>query len=194
MQDKKTQILKVASEIFLEKGYENTNLLDITAKNGGSLATIYKLFSNKDELFCKAVEYCFEEKTQMLIKLSKDYNYNSLDEFLLVFSKEYYKVFYSDFNFKFFKLVSVAIYKNKDFQQKADEADKKILENTFANVLKKYLDIDEALCEKYAEMYISMLRGSNILDLFFATKLKLDEEQINKHISFVNSMFLKMIK
>ncbi|MBZ7996952.1 TetR/AcrR family transcriptional regulator [Campylobacter canadensis] len=194
MQDKKTQILKVAIEIFLAKGYENTNLLDITAKNGGSLATIYKIFSNKDELFCNVVEFCFEKKMQMLIKLSKDCTYNSLDEFLLVFSKEYYKVFYSDFNFKFFKLVSVAIYKNKDFQQKADEADKKILENTFANVLKKYLDIEENLCKKYAEMYISMLRGSNILDLFFATKLKLDEEQINKHISFVNSMFLKMIK
>lgn len=193
MQDKKTQILKVASEIFLEKGYENTSLQDITKKNKGSLATIYKLFANKDELFCSSVEYCFEEKMHMVFELTKNCNYDNLGEFLDTFAREYFAVFYSDFNFKFFKLVSVAIYKNKDFQQRADEADKRVLEHSFANSLKKYLDINDCLRKKYAEMYISMLRGSHILDLFFTTQLKLDKQQINEHICFVNSMFLKMI-
>ena len=41
-------IIEAARELFVEQGYERTTLSDIVDRAGGSLATIYKLFDNKE--------------------------------------------------------------------------------------------------------------------------------------------------
>lgn len=48
---KRNAILKVADELFREKGYQNTSMSEITAKVGGSKATIYGYFKSKKLLF-----------------------------------------------------------------------------------------------------------------------------------------------
>lgn len=48
-------IIEAARALFVEKGYENTTLGDIVDRAGGSLATVYKLFGNKDGLLEAAV-------------------------------------------------------------------------------------------------------------------------------------------
>lgn len=44
-------LLTVAAEVFLEKGYEATNLDDIISRAGGSRRTIYTQFGGKEGLF-----------------------------------------------------------------------------------------------------------------------------------------------
>ncbi|KAF1710625.1 hypothetical protein CSC70_08200 [Pseudoxanthomonas kalamensis DSM 18571] len=44
------RILAAATEVFLEKGYRNARLSDIVAKAGGSLATLYRVFGDKEGL------------------------------------------------------------------------------------------------------------------------------------------------
>jgi transcription regulator protein len=44
------KFIQAGLEIFLEKGYEDTSLTDIIEKSGGSLASIYKFFDNKEGL------------------------------------------------------------------------------------------------------------------------------------------------
>lgn len=41
-------IITAARQLFVDQGYEGTTLADIVALAGGSLATVYKLFGNKD--------------------------------------------------------------------------------------------------------------------------------------------------
>ncbi len=55
-QDKYQKMLAIAYRLFLKYGYEKTSLQMIIKKTGGSLATIYKLFGNKRNLFQKAIE------------------------------------------------------------------------------------------------------------------------------------------
>lgn len=43
-------IIQAARALFVEQGYERTTLGDIVERAGGSLATVYKLFKNKDGL------------------------------------------------------------------------------------------------------------------------------------------------
>jgi AcrR family transcriptional regulator len=43
-------IVSAARKLFIDKGYERATLGDIVQQAGGSLATIYKLFGNKDAL------------------------------------------------------------------------------------------------------------------------------------------------
>lgn len=44
------QFLEAATGIFLEKGYRNARLSDIVARAGGSLATLYRVFGDKEGL------------------------------------------------------------------------------------------------------------------------------------------------
>jgi len=44
------KFLQAATEIFLERGYRNARLADIVARAGGSLATLYRVFGNKEGL------------------------------------------------------------------------------------------------------------------------------------------------
>ena len=43
-------LIAAARELFISQGFERTTLNDIVQRAGGSLATIYKLFGNKDGL------------------------------------------------------------------------------------------------------------------------------------------------
>ena len=53
---KRNAILKVAEELFRKKGYQNTSMSEITAKVGGSKATIYGYFKSKKLLFQAVME------------------------------------------------------------------------------------------------------------------------------------------
>ena len=48
---KRDAILKIASEVFLEMGYERTSMAAISARVGGSKATLYGYFPSKEAIF-----------------------------------------------------------------------------------------------------------------------------------------------
>ncbi len=50
-EEKRNAILKVARELFNEKGYHKTSMSEITARVGGSKATLYGYFKSKEMLF-----------------------------------------------------------------------------------------------------------------------------------------------
>lgn len=47
---RKRAVIDAARTLFVEQGFERTTLGDIVERAGGSLATVYKLFGNKDGL------------------------------------------------------------------------------------------------------------------------------------------------
>jgi TetR/AcrR family transcriptional repressor of mexJK operon len=53
---KRDGIIRSAAELFLEKGYENVSIDDIIKVVGGSKATIYSNFGNKQKLFEAVVQ------------------------------------------------------------------------------------------------------------------------------------------
>ena len=50
-EDRRQHILKVASEVFLETGFERASMAEISARVGGSKATLYSYFPSKAALF-----------------------------------------------------------------------------------------------------------------------------------------------
>lgn len=52
--------LDAATRAFASKGFEGTSLQDIVAEAGGSLATLYRLFGNKEGLFQAVISRRFE--------------------------------------------------------------------------------------------------------------------------------------
>lgn len=62
-------ILETATELFREVGYERASMAEISARLGGSKATLYNYFKSKGELFAAAMMDVMEERGQALIDL-----------------------------------------------------------------------------------------------------------------------------
>ena len=55
--ERRLALLISANELFLERGYDAVSLDDIVNHAGGSKASIYKYFGNKDGLFTAICDY-----------------------------------------------------------------------------------------------------------------------------------------
>lgn len=69
---RRTAIAAAAWGAFRENGFERTTMTEITARAGGSKATVYGYFPSKDELFAAAIEYGLRDSTkEPFVELSK---------------------------------------------------------------------------------------------------------------------------
>lgn len=60
---RRDRILDAATDVFSQYGYEAASLQEIVSRAGGSLATLYRLFGNKEGLFQAVIE---RKSTQLL--------------------------------------------------------------------------------------------------------------------------------
>jgi TetR/AcrR family transcriptional repressor of mexJK operon len=85
---KRRELLAIASELFLVKGYDGVTLDEIVAVAGGSKSTIYKHFHGKEGVFLASVEALCSEILSKIF-LSKQYG-GSLREALRVIGHSIY--------------------------------------------------------------------------------------------------------
>ncbi|WP_221799800.1 TetR/AcrR family transcriptional regulator [Oceanobacter mangrovi] len=52
---RRLHIVEVATEVFRESGFERTSMAEISARVGGSKATLYNYFSSKEKLFLEVM-------------------------------------------------------------------------------------------------------------------------------------------
>ncbi|GAC20953.1 TetR/AcrR family transcriptional regulator [Paraglaciecola arctica] len=67
---RRDKILDAATEIFCRSGFDAANLQEIMSQAGGSLATLYRLFGNKEGLFQAVIE---RTSGQLIDKLSSSF-------------------------------------------------------------------------------------------------------------------------
>lgn len=60
-QKKRKKIIECAAEAFMQQGYSGTSMNGLIRLVGGSKATLYAHFSNKDELFDTVIEQLLED-------------------------------------------------------------------------------------------------------------------------------------
>lgn len=79
------RIVEIATKLFLQNGYEKTSLSDVVAISGGSMASLYKFFGNKEGLFTAVVKRKVEEFYLSLEQNEKLKKATSLEQFLFEF-------------------------------------------------------------------------------------------------------------
>lgn len=67
--DRRAAILEAAVEVFREVGYERASMAAISARVGGSKATLYGYYKSKEELFAAAMMGVMEEQAAATIAL-----------------------------------------------------------------------------------------------------------------------------
>lgn len=197
MEGKEEVILKVALELFLEKGYENTSLNDIVKITGGSLATIYKKFENKNNLFLKALKFRADTRLDNLKDIIASKIHLDLPEFLEVFGNEYCNFFVGEDNAKFLRLVLERTYKDVIVKRECAKADKDVIVRFLCMVFEQKIDkkvLEEISAYDLANLYCSMIRSNKIFDLIFNSKKTFSKAELSAHVKNVNILFLRAIR
>lgn len=86
-EEKRRQIVSVASQLFQELGYERTSMSLISEKLGGSKATLYGYFKSKEELLQAVLVYDVTEEADRL--MNEFLSGKNLREGLITLGKAY---------------------------------------------------------------------------------------------------------
>ena len=65
--EKKAKIIEAGAELFREKGYHNTNTIEIAKAAGVSTGTVYGYFKDKRDIYLAAYEYLHDTHFQPLL-------------------------------------------------------------------------------------------------------------------------------
>jgi len=88
-EERRQHILTIAAEVFCEMGFDAASMAVISARIGGSKATLYNYFSSKDELFAEVMLNAANElRGDALVLLDQDLE---LKEKLRRFGLDYLK-------------------------------------------------------------------------------------------------------
>ena len=71
--DRRHSVLDAAEQLFLEQGFDRVSLGEIVRRSGGSLATVYEMFGNKQGLLRAVVERGREEGLQGIEEIGRDH-------------------------------------------------------------------------------------------------------------------------
>lgn len=120
------KILEVAYRLFLENGYENVCMNDIVKCAGGSLATLYKHFGNKEQLLISVLDQKNEELFEIWKQLSVSHQ-GHLKEFLYAVGKIFLELVTTDDAVLFHRLIVSVGYMN----------DQKLSENMMQTIMSR---------------------------------------------------------
>jgi AcrR family transcriptional regulator len=84
-------ILEVATEVFREVGYERASMAMISARVGGSKATLYSYFKSKEELFAAAMMEAMQDQGEEVLK-TLDHSESNVRDVLIRFGHAYLRL------------------------------------------------------------------------------------------------------
>lgn len=185
---KKQEIYRSATQVFLDKGYNNTTLLDIAKLCKMGRSTIYQYFKNKEEIFYEVSISFFSELVSNLDSIMLEESMSSTEKIkkmlsvfifdskadsqrffqlakVLMFLKENNSVFENKFKFfylsvqdMFFQVVESGIYNNEIKQCDAESMSIAIFGLAQSIILHTYVDTSRDN-QKYFESICLMIDG-----------------------------------
>lgn len=188
VQEKKQAIYRSATQVFLDKGYNNTTLLDIAKLCKMGRSTIYQYFKNKEEIFYEVSISFFSELVSNLDSIMLEESMSSTEKIkkmlsvfifdskadsqrffqlakVLMFLKENNSVFENKFKFfylsvqdMFFQVVESGIYNNEIKQCDAESMSIAIFGLAQSIILHTYVDTSRDN-QKYFESICLMIDG-----------------------------------
>jgi len=189
-----TKFLDVAFRLFLENGYEKVSMSDIVKHSGGSLATLYKHFGSKEQLFI----YVLEQKTEELFgdwaRKSACYE-GRLEAFLMEVGKLLLEVIITDDAILFKRLIVSLGYIDETELKKQSILNLMMLP---VNVLAEYLEKekqkgrieveDTALC---AHQFFNALEAPFLFSRVLGVDIDISEERRLKALKQVVTIFCR---
>jgi len=83
-EERKNELINVATDLFMKKGYEETSVSDIVKKAKVAQGTFYYYFESKEQIIDAIVDRFQKEMLQLAEKLVDDKKLNSIEKFLKI--------------------------------------------------------------------------------------------------------------
>ena len=184
-------ILKAAAEVFLERGYADASIDAVVERAGGSKATVYALFGNKEGLFSAAVAECGEEFAAAIGTVGVG---ASLAESLRQIARAYLKVILNPKRLAMFRMVAGDSGRRPDsgdiFYRLGPHAVAAAVTRFFRDGAARGLIDAAADPEQLADCFLGAVRGSLFnRAVLNPTRMPTDKE-IDRHVDFVVDTFL----
>ncbi len=188
--DRRKAIMAAAREVFLERGYANSSIDAVVERSGGSKATVYQLFGNKEGLLAALVAEGAEELAHLIEVLPLD---GGLEESLKTFGRGYLNLVLRPERLGLFRLVvgeSGRVPELGDvFYRSGPQCCGRGMTNFFAGVMARGL-IRKADPERTAYQFIHALRGDLYMQVLLNPTRAPTPHEIDQHIDFVVASFL----
>jgi AcrR family transcriptional regulator len=191
-QKKQSKIVEVATELFLERGYDAVSLDDILERVGGSKSTLYSYYGGKEGLFAAIVHQNCERVLAPLMELDVMHMEprNGLSEigrvFLLLVSdcrgQAFYRMMIAE-STRFPQLAS-------EFYSAGPEVTRKLIQRNLEHWQKKRL-LRSGNCEMFAVQFIGMLLGNFSVKSILGLTSDLSEQAIKDWVAGAVTVFLE---
>ncbi|WP_455940566.1 TetR/AcrR family transcriptional regulator [Helicobacter pullorum] len=194
--EKYSKTLEIAYQFFLKYGYEKTNLQMIVKETKGSLATIYKIFGNKRNLFQEVIE---QKNQDFFCSLEKIFTHAqslelSLEDFIILIGKKLLNEIFTPDAIALNRLIFVEGYNNSELLDtfKVSCIDKTLF--YFSKYLETYakkekINIDDI--QETSRICVDLLISHHLLDsLLDSNYIPPSEEEIDKIAKKATKIFL----
>jgi len=166
---RRDRILEVATEVFLDHGYAGTTMSMISQRLGGSKATLYAYFRNKDEL-CEAIAQRLCER--LLAALNEAGARPDFEGRLMHVGMAFMQVLTSDEGVRLIQLAIEGSRSNRDLAQRFETVALRAITDKLADLIEEADRRGEISAPdplEAANVFISLMRG----DLHFRRLLSL---------------------
>jgi len=188
--DRRQAILTAARDVFLERGYANASIDAVVERSGGSKATVYQLFGNKEGLLAALVADGAEELTQLVENLPVEGNF---EDRLRMFARGYLALVTRPERLALFRLVVGESGRAPEigdvFYRSGPQACGRRLADYFRRAMAHgVLAVDDP--ERSAFQFIHSLRSDLYMQVLLNPTRGPTETEIEQHIEFTIRTFL----
>ena len=189
--ERRQALLDAAREVFLEKGYANATIDAVVERAGGSKATVYSLFENKEGLFAALVAEAAEELSVLVKSYPLD---GRLDDNLRDFGRHYLEILTRPERLALFRLVLGECGRAPEigdifYRTGPQPIVQRVAELVRSAAARGQIAITDA--EGMAHFFIDAVRGHMHMQVLLNPTRQPTAKEIERHVDFVVENFLR---
>jgi len=189
--ERRQALLDAARDVFLERGYANATIDAVVERAGGSKATVYALFENKEGLFAALVAEAAEELSALVQSYPLD---GRIEDDLRDFGVHYLEILIRPERLALFRLVLGECGRVPEVGEIFFRTGPQVIFRKVADMLRSAAargQITISDVEGMAHFFIDAVRGHVHMEVMLNPTRRPTQKDIERHVDFVVENFLR---
>jgi AcrR family transcriptional regulator len=189
--ERRQALLDAARDVFLERGYASATIDAVVERAGGSKATVYTLFENKEGLFAALVAEAAEELSALVQTYPLD---GRIEDDLRDFGRHYLEILTRPDRLALFRLVLGECGRVPEVGEIFFRTGPKVIFGRVVEMLRAAAGRGQIVisdAEAMAHFFIDALRGHLHMEVLLNPTRRPTPKEIERHVDFVVENFLR---
>lgn len=196
-EQRRRAFLDAANDVFLEYGYEAASVNEVVRRAGGSLATLYSQFGNKDGLFWAMIEEATSTFSEALAESIEPVR--PLEDGLQIVGEQYLQRILMPRSLALFRIIVGEAHKfpemaRRFFAKGPDQVRASVADYLVKRASIEGLNMTPAQAELDGAFFCDMVRARHHYRSLCDDEYKLSDADIRAHVKAVVSRFLNGVR